>query len=311
MEGGDKQGKTLPPRADNMSPMGRLARWPGVHGQVEGGDISVTAESLNALDRNMLKKLQSSWAKEMSLIRQREGEAIAEDLVRKQLLTLENTGKTTASSILSSLAEVYRRNPKKIAEYERRAAIATQVHEATADATNLPNDILEARLDNLRTSIVDGAGDADPTAQAAFDRAEKRVKNLISIRERDPARAVRDNREVAEVRAQIPDGEPKNKAHLFQMADATIKAQTRLGIPSFRLRSRSAHDHVGHHLCAREPEAGCRARDREEDQRDLWLTRAADHVGRDQTHIWRHARRRRHARQCDEAHSAPVDHQGC
>lgn len=230
MEGGDKQGKTLPPRADNMSPMGRLAGGQVFTVKSKVGDISVTAESLNALDRNMLKKLQSE-AKEMSLIRQREGEAIAEDLVRKQLLTLENTGKNHSEFDPKLLAEVYRRNPKKIAEYERRAAIATQVHEATADATNLPNDILEARLDNLRTSIVDGAGDADPTAQAAFDRAEKRVKNLISIRERDPARAVRDSREVAEVRAQIPDGEPKNKAHLFQMADATIKAQTRLGIP--------------------------------------------------------------------------------
>ena len=223
-------GRSMPPRADNMSPMGRL-----VGGQVftvksKVGDISVSAESLNALDRTMLKKLQSE-AKEMSVIRQREGEAIAEDVIRKQLLTLESTGKSHSEFDPKLLAEVYRKNPKKIAEYERRAAIATQVHEATADAANLPNDILEARLDKLRTSIVDGAGDADPTAQAAFDRAEKRVKNLIGIRERDPARSVRDSREVAEVMQQIPGGEPKNKAHLFQIADATIKAQTRLGIP--------------------------------------------------------------------------------
>jgi hypothetical protein len=167
----------------------------------------------------------------MATIRQREGEVIAEDSMRKQLLTLETTGKPHTEFDPKLLQEVYRKNPKKVAEFERRAAIATQVYEATADSANVPSDILEERLDRLRSSIVDGAGDADPAAQAAFDRAEKRVKALMSVRERDPARAVRDSREVAAVREQIPSGEPKNKAHLFQIADATIKAQTRLGLP--------------------------------------------------------------------------------
>lgn len=223
-------GRGMPPRADNLSPMGRLVSGQTFTVKSKVGDITVSADSLNALDRGMLKKLQAE-AKEMTVIRQREGEAIAEDVIRKQLLTLESTGKSHSEFDPKLLAEVYRKNPKKIAEYERRAAIATQVHEATADAVNLPDDILESRLDKLRSSIIDGAGDADPTTQAALDRAEKRIKGIISVRERDPARAVRESREVAEVLQQIPGGEPKNKAHLFQIADATIKAQTRLGIP--------------------------------------------------------------------------------
>lgn len=222
--------RTLPPRADNMTPMGRLVGGQTFTVKSKVGDITVSAESLNALDRGMLRKLQSE-AREMSVIRQREGEAIADDMIRKQLLTLEQTGKGHSEFDQKLLAEVYRKNPKKVAEFERRSQIATQVYEATADSVNIPNDVLEERLDRLRASIVDGSGDADPAAQAAFDRAEKRIKSLMSVRDKDPARAVRDSKEVAAVRAQIPDGEPKNKAHLFQMADATIKAQTRLGLP--------------------------------------------------------------------------------
>ena len=193
------------------------------------GDITVTSDQLNALDKTQIRALQAQ-AKEMATIRQRETVAIAEDMVRKQLLTVEQTGKDHAEFNQSTLDDAYRKDPRKVYDFERKLATAKQVYATTADAANLPTDVIEQRLDNLRTSIVDNAG-ADPASQAAYDRAERRMKSLISTREKDPARAVTDAKEVRAVLDQIPGGEPKNKAHLFQLVDARLKAQTRLGLP--------------------------------------------------------------------------------
>ncbi len=73
-------------------------------------------------------------------------------------------------------------------------------------------------------------GDADPEVAAAVARAEKRAKFVIDQRVKDPGQAVQQSREVQAVLAQIPGGQPKTAAHEYQIADARLKAQTRLGL---------------------------------------------------------------------------------
>lgn len=225
-----KGGRSVMSSEDQFIPMGRL-----VGGQVftvksKHGEIKVPAEMVNALDKAAVRQLQGQ-AKEQMRIRQREGEGIVDDMVRKEILTLETQGKSHSEFDRRILEDVWRKNPKKLAEFDRKANIARAMHEVTADAANVPADILDERLDRLRERVVSEYGDADPTAQAALDRAERRLKALAQVRERDPARAVREAAEVKAVREKIPGGEPKNKAHLYQIADATLKAQVRLGLP--------------------------------------------------------------------------------
>lgn len=214
---------------DIAIPPGRLKAGQVFSVKSKFGEIKVPAEAVNALDRNMIKRLAQE-AKEIAKIKQREQEVIAEDMARKEVLTWEKSGKSHTEFDRSILEQTWRKTPKKLAEFDRRMAIAKSMYEMFSDAANLPTDVLEDRFDRMRNSVIDSYGDADPAGQSAVDRAEKRLNAIKALRERDPARAVLDTTEVKSVISQ-PGFDKNNKASAYALVDATIKAQLRLGLP--------------------------------------------------------------------------------
>lgn len=195
----------------------------------KNGPVSISADAVNALDRKTIQEM-SGLTVEAQKVRTAEQAAIASDMMRKQLANVETTGKDHSAFNDQALTAALAKNPKALANFRHKVEIARTVYKATDNAVNLPNETLDDRIRVLDQSVLDAAGDVDPDTQAAFARASKRVEALKTAREKDPARAVAGSTEVKAVLDTIPGGEPKNKSHMFQIADATMKAQARLGI---------------------------------------------------------------------------------
>ncbi|MEN9705401.1 MAG: Acinetobacter phage, partial [Pseudomonadota bacterium] len=230
--------QSLLKRGDEFIPLGRLQGGQVFSVKSKFGEIKVPAEAVNALDKNLIRKMQAD-AKEQLGIRQKEGESIAEDMIRKELLTQETQGKSHAEFDPRVLQEIYRKNPKKVADFERKLSIAKSVYGVMQDAPNVPIGVLEDRLDQLRESVVSDQG-ADPDVQAAVDRTARRISALDRVRKADPGRAVDGATEVVAVKNMLPGGEPKNTAHLYALADARIKAEVRLGLVQYPIRKDEA-----------------------------------------------------------------------
>ena len=205
----------------------------------KNGPVSLSADAINGLDRKTLLEM-SGLTVEAKRVRDQEQKSIADDMMRKQLATIEMTGKDHTSYNEQALKTALAKNPKALANFQHKTEIARTVFKATDNAVNLPNDVLDDRVRALDDSVLSAAGDVDPDTQAAFARASKRVEALKKLREHDPARAVQGSTEVKAALANIPNGEPKNKAQLFQLADATMKAQARLGMPQVPITKSTA-----------------------------------------------------------------------
>lgn len=228
LAGGPREAQ--PPRADIADvPLSRLEE--GQTFEVESrqfGQVKFSAQDINAIDSKVLQQF-GRMAKERVRTYARQQQAIAEDLMQRQVATISETGRSAADFDPEVIRQAYGDNPKKIAAFNRKMELAKRLHTVTGDMDDQDEETLRERLSDLEDDIVGRSG-ADPEARTAFDRASRLVEKHMQLRERDPARAVAKSEEVKAALARMPRGAPTNAKESFALVDARMKAQVRLGI---------------------------------------------------------------------------------
>ena len=222
------QGARAPAIAADELPQGNLAGNQSFKVKSKFGNIRITSKMLNSIRRKQLKSYRRAINEEVK-IRQREGEVMADDMMAKQLATVESSGKDAKDWDAATVKDIYKKNPKKIAAFNRKIEIAKMYHSALQDAGDLDNDTLRERADLLRREA-EQEGGTDPEILKAADKAERQVEAIARQRRSDPAKAVAISREVKRAYGNMPKGKPTTNKEYFLLIDARIKAQRRLNM---------------------------------------------------------------------------------
>lgn len=106
---------------------------------------------------------------------------------------------------------------------DRKAAINT--FEAVASMDSMTNDEIEQHLEDLEPKAT-GPGFKD--RQTTYDKAERRAKELLDLRIKDPAKAVDDSPIVKAVKAEMKPDDPLGPQ---RMVKARLAAQEAVDIP--------------------------------------------------------------------------------
>jgi uncharacterized protein (TIGR02594 family) len=215
------------PQQPGTIPMGRLVPGQTFTIKTPRGEISITSDMINALPARQREQMARN-AGEAYKLYERQLRANADEMMKNGEASIAATGKPSVDYDPSAIRLAYQKDPKKVMEHARRMRIAGEIQNELADAANMPDDEVVARIERLRPQ--EGAPDF-AERQAIFDQAEKRVLGLMKLRETDPGKAVEVSKEVQSVRSKLVGGVPRNKLDAIALMDARMTAQRNLDIP--------------------------------------------------------------------------------
>lgn len=227
---------------DPMDPFlgGRLLKGQTFSVKAAGGKtLTFSSEMLNAVDPKAFKAIRKAASeRQKALIK--EQRYMADEMMDRQIATIERTGEGAEKFDMRLIEQVYK-GTKKLGTFKRQAEVAQRSFEAKKGIEDLPDEQIMSRLDELEGEIIDKDGDADPVIAKVYERTKKHMEKVMDLRRTDPARAVENSREVRKyVEAMVPNGRFETSSQMYGLIDARIQAQTKLGIHPTPITKREA-----------------------------------------------------------------------
>jgi len=226
-------------------PMGRVNEGQAVTVESQRlGRMTWTAEELNAISPKQLRSLAKSADRRFRSF-QRQQRSIAKGIMSRQLRSVEDTGASVNDYDPDLIGRVMAGTPEAKA-FNWNLEIAKLAFRTKREMADFDREDLEERYADLREAVERDAG-YNPTARAILGRTESAINKLLRQRERDPAQAVQQSREVQAVRKEFKIGREgvKDAKQAFAMVDARMKAQERLGLKVVPLTKDEADSILG------------------------------------------------------------------
>ncbi|MBG6211775.1 hypothetical protein IWQ49_006466 [Labrenzia sp. EL_126] len=150
------------------------------------------------------------------------------DLLQDDIASIEKTGRPIdlEAAGFSEEAIAASLTPEENQAWQDSREIAGEIYDAVVDMDMLPADDIEARLDGLEPEP--GApGFRDQ--EAILAAAEKKAKEVLTLRSKDPARAVEETFDQVAELAELAD--PENPETMIALVNGRLDAQRALDIP--------------------------------------------------------------------------------
>lgn len=219
---------------------GRLLKGQTFSVKAAGGKtLTFSSEMLNAVSPKIMKQIRkAAGERQRALIK--EQRYMADDMMARQVLTVEKTGHGAEKFDMGLVRQVYK-GTKALAKFQRQVEVAKRSFDAKKGMADLPDEELQARLNELEADVLDEQGDADPVVEKTFERTQKAMGNLMKLRQTDPALAVQESKEVKSfVEGFLKGKPPKTPAEMYGLIDARIQAQIKLGLHPTPITKREA-----------------------------------------------------------------------
>lgn len=151
------------------------------------------------------------------------------ELADADVASVRETGTPVGGFDFDEYAKVA--TPRKLERYVQRRKEAEAEFKAIDGMAEMSIEDIHARVEGLKP--VPGSSDFDDE-NTVYERADRKARDLLRLRERDPAEAVAKSQEVQDARANLDKDKPETVQRLIK---ARIAAQDRLGIPSHMVRA--------------------------------------------------------------------------
>lgn len=202
-----------------------------IRGEIRAGDLKTTSATGRYAMLSPLERAEFLKKAETAIRTKHEGEkTFVKQMLDDDVESVRRTGQgaeldlTDAKRVLQS-DELHR--------YFLKRSEAELEHKGTSDLYKLPEEELQNRLsaDRRIGGIKPASGEAFFEAKyRVYDKAEKKVNELRTLRETDPARAVDEFPEVTQA-SEAAQAAPDDPEALQNLARARLDAQGKVGIP--------------------------------------------------------------------------------
>lgn len=192
----------------------------------EGPIAQLGYDTVKAMSQSLHRDARSRARAQDSEARLQKGRL--KDLLKDDVASIEKTGTPldleaagfSDDTIAATLT------PQENQAWQDSRELAGEIYDAVADMETLPTDDIEERLDGLAPEPgTPGFRDQE----AVLAAAEKKAKDVLSLRAKDPARAVEETFDQVAQLAELAD--PENPETMIALVRGRLEAQRALDVP--------------------------------------------------------------------------------